>query len=544
MLAGPIRFEEISGVAGLDFVLTNGATGDFSQVELMPAGIAALDYDGDGCTDVFFANGARIASLGKDGPAFHNRLFRNNCDLTFTDVTDEAGLRGQGYSMAVATADYDNDGAPDIFVAGVHESFLYRNRGDGTFEDVTRKADLAGDPKGPAGPMWSISAGWLDYDNDGWLDLFVSNYVQWDADTEPRCGTPGYRQHCHPDLYAGLPNQLFRNNGDGTFSDVSTASGIGREIGKGMGVAFADYDGDGFTDVFVANDSVRHLLFANRGDGTFEEVGFETGVALRETGTPIAGMGADFRDLDDDGRPDLVVSGMVNDTFQLFRNRGDARLWFDDHTVRSGLAVATLQVTGWSLGAFDFDNDGGKDLFFAASHFPGLERFVGRSRLRNRVFRNQGGARFRDVSREAGEGFQVSGHHHGAAFADFDNDGRVDVVVSTLNAPARLFRNVTADPGNWIAFALRGVASNRDGLGARIQVTLSDGRTLHNHATTSVGYACSSERLVRFGLGTAERVRAVEIRWPGGQVQRLVDLAPNRVVQVEEPHEKTGEVER
>ncbi len=544
VLASPIRFEEISRPAGLDFVLSNGATGDFSQVELMPAGVAALDYDGDGCTDVFFANGARISSLRKEGPEFHNRLFRNNCDLTFTDVTEKAGLAGHGYSMAVATADYDNDGAPDIFVAGVHESVLYRNRGDGTFEDVTGKAGLAGDPKAETGPPWSISAGWLDYDNDGWLDLFVSNYVQWDAVTEPRCGSPGYRQHCHPDLYAGLPNQLFRNNGDGTFSDVSAASGVGREIGKGMGVAFADFDGNGFTDVFVANDSVRHFLFANRGDGTFEEVGFEAGVALRENGTPIAGMGADFRDLDEDGRPDIVVSGMVNDSFQLYRNRGDARLWFEDATVRSGLAVATLQLTGWSLGAYDFDNDGGKDLFFAASHFPGQERFVGRSELRNRVFRNEGGARFRDVSGEAGEALQLSGHHHGAAFADFDNDGRVDVVVSTLNAPARLFHNVTTGPGSWIAFALTGTASNHDGLGATVRLTLPDGRTLHNHATTSVGYACSSERLVRFGLGAAERVDAVEIRWPSGRVQHLAGLAPNRIVEVEEPPEETGEVER
>ena len=536
VLAGSILLEEISREAGLEFVLSNGATGDFSQVELMPAGIAALDYDGDGCTDVFFANGAALPSLVKEGPRFHNRLFRNNCDRTFTDVTEKAGLAGQGYSMAVAAADYDNDGAADLFVAGVHASFLYRNRGDGTFEDVTEKAGLAA--TGPEqSRMWSISAGWLDYDNDGWLDLFVSNYVRWDAQTEPRCGSPGYRTYCHPDLFPGLPNQLFHNRGDGTFSDVSSASGVASQVGKGMGVAFADYDGDGFTDVFVANDSVRHLLFANQGDGTFVERAFEAGVALDENGVPIAGMGADFRDLDNDGRPDLVVAGMASDSFQLFRNRGDERLYFDDHTVQSGLEVATLRLTGWSLGAYDLDNDGWKDLFFATSHFPRLERYVGRSELPNHVFRNQGEARFRDVSTEAGAGFQVSGHHHGAAFADFDGDGRVDVVVNALNAPARLFRNVTADAGHWIAFALTGVSSNRDGLGATVRVTLPDGRTLHNHATTSVGYACSSEPLVRFGLGAADRVEAVEIRWPSGRVQRLRALVANRVVEVTEPRE-------
>jgi hypothetical protein len=534
VVAGTIRFAEVARQAGLDFVLRNGAAGDFSQVELMPAGIAAFDFDRDGCTDVFFANGAAIPSLRKPGHEFSNRLFRSNCDLTFSDVTEEAGLAGEGYSMAAATADYDNDGAPDLFVAGVYRSFLYRNRGDGTFEDVTSAAGLA--PDGSTdGRIWSISAGWLDYDNDGWLDLFVSNYVQWDAKTEPRCGLPGYRMYCHPDQYAGHPNQLFRNNRNGTFSDVSAASGVRDHVGKGMGVAFADFDGNGFTDVFVANDSVRHFLFANRGDGRLKEVAFEGGVALPENGTPIAGMGADFRDLDDDGRPDLVVAGMTSDSFQLFRNRGDERLFFEDASVRSGLAVATLRLTGWSLGAYDLDNDGGKDLFVAASHFPRFERYVGRSDLANRVFRNRGDARFEDVSSGAGEGFQSSGHHHGAAFADFDNDGRVDVVVNALNGPARLFRNVTEDPGHWIAFALTGRSSNRDGLGAIVRVTLPGGRTLHNHATTSVGYACSSEPLVRFGLGSARGVESAEIRWPSGIVQKLGPLGGDRIVRVTEP---------
>jgi hypothetical protein len=533
-LAGPIRFEEISREAGLDFILRNGASGDFSQVELMPAGVAAFDYDRDGCTDVFFVNGAAIPSLRKESPEFHNRLFRNNCDLTFTDVTDEAGVAGKGYSMAVATADYDNDGATDLFVAGVNKNLLYRNRGDGTFEEVTEAAGLAEvDPK--YGKLWSISAGWLDYDNDGWLDLFISNYVQWDPRTEPRCGSEDQRLYCHPDLFPGRPNQLFRNDGDGTFTDVSAASGVADHIGKGMGVAFADFDGDGFTDIFVANDSVRHLLFQNRGDGTFDEVGFEAGVALREDGAPIAGMGADFRDLDNDGRPDIVVAGMRNDSFQLYRNRGRELLYFDDHTVRSGLAVATRSLTGWSLGAYDLDNDGWKDLLFATSHFPELERFVGSSELPNHVFRNLGNGRFRDVSADAGPGFQERRHHHGAAFADFDNDGHVDVVVNALNARARLFRNVTPGGAHWIAFKLTGVTSNRDALGARIRVSLPDGRALYNHATTSVGYACSSEPLVRFGLGAAERVEAAEIRWPSGRVQRLTALEVDRVVEVSEP---------
>jgi hypothetical protein len=525
----------VGASAGVDFVLANGADGAFSQVELMPAGVAALDYDGDGDPDLFFANGARLPSLRKDGPRFHDRLYRNDGNLSFTDVTAAAGVGGRGYSMAAAAADYDNDGDPDLFVAGVHGNLLYRNRGDGTFEEVTRAAGLG---TGPAetGP-WSISAGWLDYDNDGWLDLFVSNYVQWDPRTEPRCGSPGYRMYCHPDSYPGLANQLYRNQGDGTFTDVSAPSGVGAHVGKGMGVAVGDFDADGFPDVFVANDSVRHFLFANRGDGTFAERAFETGVALGENGVPIAGMGADFRDLDNDGRLDLVVAGMASDSFQLFRNRGDERLFFEDHSVRSGLALATLRLTAWSLGAFDLDNDGWKDLFFAASHFPRLERYVGRSELPNQVFRNQGRARFQNVTTEAGDVARLSGHHRGTAFADFDGDGRVDVAVSTLNARARLFRNVTTEPGRWIAFRLRGTTSNRDGIGAVVQLTLPGGRTLLDHATTSVGYACSGEPLVRFGLGLADRVGAAEIRWPSGRRQRLTDLEADRIVDVEEPRE-------
>ncbi len=304
--ASDIRFEEIARKAGLTFEYRNGAKGRFNQIELMGGGVAVLDYNNDGCMDIFFTNGAEIPSLRKTGPEFHNRLFRNNCDLTFTDVTDEAGLAGEGYSMAVAAADFDRDGFTDIFVAGVHRNYLYKNLGNGHFADISAKSGLGG---GGSGNPWSISAGWLDYDNDGWLDLFVSNYVVWDAATEQRCGTTEQQFYCHPSAYTGLAGQLFHNNRDGTFTDVSRPSGIGSYIGKGMGVAFADIDGDGFTDIFVANDSSRNFLFHNQGDGTFREIALEAGVALRDDGKTIAGMGADLRDFDNDGRPDLVESG-------------------------------------------------------------------------------------------------------------------------------------------------------------------------------------------------------------------------------------------
>jgi len=527
-----IRFEEIAPRAGLNFELRNGASGRFWQPELMVAGVAAFDYNNDGCTDIFFVNGAALPSLKKTGPEFHNRLFRNNCDLTFTDVTAEASVAGEGYSMAAATADYDNDGFTDLFVAGVNRNILYRNLGDGRFQDVTVKARLAGlHPK--YGKPWSISAGWFDYDNDGALDLFVSNYVVWDAQTDPRCGTPENPFYCHPDKYPGLPCQLFRNLGNGTFADASEASGIARHIAKGMGVAFADFDLDGFTDVYLANDSVRSFLFRNRGNGTFDELGLEAGVALREDGAAIAGMGADFRDFDNDGLPDIVVAGMINDTFLLFRNLGRRHL-FEDYGQQSGLLMATRPLTGWSLGMYDLDNDGLKDLFFALSHFPRLERYTGSdSALPNRVFRNLGGGRFADVSAEAGLG--GAAHHHGAAFADFDNDGRVDVVVSVLNGRAKLYRNVTPGANHWLAFKLRGRRSNRDGLGAVVRVTLPDGRVLNNHATASVGYASSSEPLIRFGLGRHASAPRVEIRWPSGARQQLNNVKADRIVEAAEP---------
>jgi hypothetical protein len=528
-----IRFEEIAQKAGLRFQLRNAADGRYHQIELMVGGVAALDFDNDGCTDVYFTNGAAIPSLQKTGPEFHNRLFRNNCDLTFTDVTDQAGVAGEGYTMAVAAGDFDNDGFTDIFVAGVNRNILYRNLGNGRFADVTVKAGLSGvDAK--LGKPWSISAGWLDYDNDGWLDLFISNYVVWNPATEPRCGTPEQQFYCHPNVYQGLPNQLFHNNHDGTFTDVSAASGIARHIGKGMGVAFADFDGDGFTDIFVANDSVRNFLFRNQGDGTFREVGLEAGVALREDGAAIAGMGADFRDFDNDGRPDLAVTGMINDGFQLFHNLG-SRWNFEDYGQRTGLLMGTRQLTGWSLGMYDFDNDGWKDLFFSLSHFTELDRYLGRnSSLPNGIFRNVEGHRFENVSTGAGPDFQQPALHHGAAFADFDNDGRMDAVVSVLNGPAQLFHNVTATGAHWLAFRLHGTRSNRQGLGASVKVRLPDGRTLYGHATTSVGYASSSEPLVRFGLGESRKADSVEIHWPSGRMQELADVEADRIVEVTE----------
>jgi hypothetical protein len=529
-----IRFEDVAGKSGLEFELRNGAIGEFHQPELMPGGVAVLDYNNDGCMDIFFTNGAAMPSLKKTVPQYFNRLFRNNCDGTFTDVTEKTGVAGEGFSMGVAVADYDNDGYPDIFVAGVNRNILYHNRGDGTFEDVTEKAHLGGvDPH--FGKLWSVSAGWVDVDNDGWLDLVVSNYVQWDPKIEPRCGTAKKPLYCHPSAYHDTPNQLFRNNHDGTFTDITEFSGLRAQFGKGMGLAIADYDGDGLMDIFVANDGVPNFLFHNLGHGKFEEVAMLAGVALDDNGRPVASMGADFRDLDNDGRPDLIFTAMINETYPLFRNTGKSPV-FEDVTARTGLAVATRTLTGWGIGLYDFDNDGFKDVFTANAHFPSLEESLGTAvALGNSLFRNQGDGRFKDVSKTAGADFQLTGQYRGVAFGDFDNDGRLDAVVSNVNGPARLFRNVTANTGHWLALKLTGTSSNRDGLGAKVAVTLPNGVKLYNHCSTSVGYASSSEPMVRFGLGKEAAAKLIEIRWPSGKVQQLHDITADRVVKVREP---------
>ena len=415
-----------------------------------------LDYNNDGCTDIFFTNGAAIPSLRKTGPEFYNRLFRNNCDLTFTDVTAEAGLAGEGYSTAVAIGDFDNDGHPDIFVAGVKGNTLYRNLGNGRFADVTDT------PASPASTRSSAACG--RYRPAGWTTTTMAGWTCSSRTTSS--GTP------RPSLAAVRPNSSSTviprpiracpaNSSTTTTTARLPMSRRHREsdasIGKGMGVAFADIDGDGLTDIFVANDSVRNFLFRNQGDGTFQEIGLEAGVALRDDGFAIAGMGGDFRDFDNDGKPDLVVSGILNDSFLLFRNLGGAGC-FEDFALalRPDDGDASNSPAGvW--GCTICDNDGWKDLFFALSHLAQMDRYAGPdSVLPNRVFRNLGGKRFEDVSAAAGPDFQRAAMHRGVAFADFDNDGRVDAVVSVVNGPAKLFRNITGGESHWLAVRLQG----------------------------------------------------------------------------------------
>ena len=519
----PIRFREVAQQSGLDFVLHNNPTPRKHMIETMAGGLAAFDYNNDGKVDIFLTNGAAIPSLEKESPKFFNRLYRNDGGMKFTDVTLEAGVAGAGYSMGASAADYNNDGYTDLFVAGVYRNILYRNLGNGKFEDVTEAAGIKSD-------KWSVAAGWLDYDNDGWLDLFVVNYAHWTPDFDRYCGDRerDLRVYCHPKYFEGLPNTLYRNRRDGTFEDVSKEAGILEHIGRGMSVAFADYDNDGFTDVFVTNDNLPNFLFRNRRNGTFEEVALEAGVALTNNGAPIASMGADFRDFNNDGLCDINVTALAGETFPLFRNLGKGS--FSDVTHTSQLAQLSAARSGWSNGFFDFNNDGWKDLFTANSDVNDLVDLFQSTHYKqpNSLFANLGDGTFRDVSSDAG--FTLARAHRGSAFADFDNDGKVDVVVSALGESAELWQNVSPDPNHWLVLKLTGTRSNRDGIGAKIRVG-----DQFNHVTTAVGYASSSPSTVHFGTGKLEKIDRIEIRWPSGTVQVLQNVATNQLIEVREP---------
>jgi len=504
----------------------------------MGGGVALLDYDNDGRLDIFFTNGARIDDPmaddklpDKSDRKYWNRLFHQNPDGTFTDVTEKAGLTGMPqnhYDMGIAVGDYDNDGFEDIYVTGYGGNTLYHNNGNGTFTDVTKSA-------GVAGGAWSASAGFFDYDNDGKLDLFVTRYVNWTFKTNRYCGEkqPGYRAYCHPDNYDGITNILYHNNGDGTFTDVSEKAGIANPKGKGLGVSFADYDGDGFSDIFVANDSVQCFLYHNNGNGTFTETGLVAGVGFNEDGKTFAGMGTDFSDYDNDGRPDIVVTDLSNERYMLFRNNGDGT--FRDVTNQSGLGAATLSFAGWSTRFFDYNNDGWKDLFVAQSHvMDTIEKTSPNLRYLQPplLLRNESG---HFVRAAPGEAFQIPWAGRGAAFGDIDNDGDIDVVVSNAGQKAYVLRNDGGNRGNWIMIETAGKKSNRDGIGSRVKVVGASGLTQYFTINTAVGYLSASDKRLLVGLGADSMAKLVEIQWPSGIVQKFENVKANQTLKAIEP---------
>jgi hypothetical protein len=529
----PIHFD----LQKIPFHLENDETPGKNAPEAMGGGVAVFDYNGDGRPDIFFTNGANIATLKKDSPKYRNRLFRNDGNGKYTDVTDAAGLAGTGYDIGVAVGDYDNDGYPDLFVAGVYKNTLYHNNGNGTFTDVTAKAGLDhfNDPQ--FGPLWAVTAAWVDVNNDGLLDLFVVNYMQWAYSDQPLCSFRGVADYCHPKFYKPQPDQLFLNKGDSKFEDVSAAWGIRDHPGKGLGVGVADYDLDGRPDLFVTNDASYNFLFHNLGN-KFEEVAFDAGVALPEDGAFISGMGLDFRDFNNDGYPDIAYVALDNQTFPLLENTGKND--FRDVTTSSGMRAASLRMAGYGAAFYDFDNDGWKDLFVTRGHVESMPVPGADIDQYNTVFRNPGPENTKTpgkwvaLTEEAGLDAAPGGRHRGCAFGDLDGDGRVDVVATALSADAEIWMNRSAKSGHWLDIALRGTKSNRDGIGARVKVVTKSG-VQYNHMTTSVCYASSSDGPVHFGLGPDTRAESIEVHWPSGKIQTFQNVEADRVFKVVEP---------
>ena len=529
--ASPVTFTDVTAQTGVNFRHAGSPTSQKYLPETMGGGVGLFDFDNDGRLDLFFTNGALLADPMPKGAApdkrearYWNRLYRQKADGTFEDVTERAGVKGSGYSMGVAAADFDNDGFTDIYVTGYLTSTLYRNRGDGTFEDVSKRL-------GPAAQGgWTTSAGWFDYDRDGRLDLFAARYMEWDFERGSiLCGDPrpGLRAYCHPDNFRGAANLLFRQRADGTFEDVSLKADVADPEGKALGVAFADFDADGRTDVIVAHDSVRQSLYRNRGDGTFEDVALVAGVAYDENGKTFAGMGVDAADYDNDGHPDIVITALSNETYPLFRNNGDLSFTYATNT--AGVGQITLLYSGWGVRFADFDLDGLRDIFVAQGHvLDTVEKTSSYLTYKQTplLMRNTGKG-FVNVSSSAGPAFNTPLAARGAAFGDLDNDGDTDVVLGVLNGTPFILRHNGAK-SRWLGLALDGAKSNRQGLGARVIVTDSSGAKQTFDVTQAGSYLSSNDSRLLVGLGAAAGVRSVEVRWPSGKTQTLANPAPDK----------------
>jgi hypothetical protein len=528
------KFVDSTPSSGIDFQYQASHTTRKYLLETMGPGVALFDYDNDGRLDIFVVNGAPLAdptrkgaTPQKSGPQYWNRLYHQRKDGTFEDVTERAGLQGAGYGMGVAVGDYDNDGFEDLYVTAYGGNKLYHNNGDGTFTDVTEKA-------GVGGGGWSTSAIWVDLDNDGLLDLVVLRYLQWDFD-DVWCGQhkEGYRAYCHPDYFKPIAPLVYHNDGNGHFTEVADKIGLGKP-GKGLGIAAADYDRDGKIDLFIANDSMLEFLYHNKGDGTFEEVGLLSQVAVDGDGRTYAGMGVDFADYDNDGLPDIVVTNLANQRYALYKNGGDGI--FSYATIVSGLGQLSMPHSGWGVRFFDFDNDGWKDLLIAQGHdLDTVELTSPNLRYREpMILARNTGSGFVDISADSGSVFQKPWVARGLATGDIDNDGRVDAVVTTNDGSLHILHNETATSNHWLALRLVGHQSNRDAIGAEIRVKSSAGLQMET-VTTGGSYLSSSDKRVHFGLGPDTKAASVEIHWPSGIVQTLRDVVADQILQVDEP---------
>jgi enediyne biosynthesis protein E4 len=528
-------FANITGSAHVDFQNRASHTSRKYLPETMGGGVAMFDYNGDGLLDLYFVNGAEIkdpmpggAWPVKTGSEYWNRLYRNNGDGTFTDVTEQAGLKGSGYGMGVAVGDYDNDGYPDLYVTALGHNTLYHNNRNGTFSDVTEAA-------GVGGSGWSAGAMFIDYDRDGLLDLFVSRYLNWDFSMDIFCGTakPNGRAYCHPDQFQPITHLLFHNEGNGRFRDVSEESGIARSPGKGLGVAMNDYDRDGWPDILVANDSYPEQLFHNLHNGKFEEVGLSASIAYDEDGNTFAGMGLDFADYNNDGWPDIFINSLARQRYALFQNRNGS---FSYVSGPQGMSAASVSHSGWGAKFVDYDNDGLKDLFVGQGHVmdniqltqPDVRYLEPPMLLRNT------GVKFVDVSAQSGPAFRMPMAARGVAFGDWDNDGFVDAAINCNNEPAVLLKN-GGNSNHWLIVNTIGSKSNRDGIGAQIRITTPDGKQQYAIVSIASSYFSASDKRVYFGLGAAGVVKEVEISWPSGARQQFSNVKAGQVLVAHEP---------